>query len=161
MSLFSRSLTILATCLFCFILFPPDAWSAAEMQRSKGQTVYVSAYSHVFTGPRSNPYNLAISLIIRNTDPAGSMVITAIDYYDHSGRLIRRYAPSPVGLTPLASSYIHLEEKDTSGGFAPKFIVRWESPRPVTTPVIEAVMIGATSGQGISFVSQGQVIQER
>jgi len=89
------------------------------------------------------------------------MVITAIDYYDHSGRLIRRYAPSPVGLTPLASSYIHLEEKDTSGGFAPKFIVRWEAPRPITTPVIEAVMIGATSGQGISFVSQGQVIQER
>ena len=160
MTLFNRSRTTLAATIFCLLLLPALCWSA-EPKRSRGQTVYVPAYSHVFTGPRSNPYNLAITLALRNTAPRDSMVVTAIDYYDHSGRLIRRYAPSPLGLPPLASSYIHLEEKDTSGGFAPKFIVRWEAPRPISAPVIEAVMIGATSGQGISFISQGQVIQER
>jgi len=160
MNMNSRSLTIFLACLAGLAFSPFDCWSA-DIQHAQGQTVYVPAYSHVLTGPRSNPYNLAITLSIRNTDPATAMVITAIDYHDHNGRLIRRYAASPVGLAPLASSYVHLEEKDTSGGFAPKFIVRWESPRPVTHPVIEAVMIGATSGQGISFVSQGQVIQER
>jgi len=160
MTLFNRSRTTLAAALFCLSLLPALCWSA-EPQRSRGQTVYVPAYSHVFTGPRANPYNLAITLTLRNTDPRDGMVVTAIDYHDHNGRLIRRYAPSPLSLTPLASSYIHLEERDTSGGFAPKFIVRWESQRPISAPVIEAVMIGATSGQGISFVSQGQVIQER
>ena len=160
MTLFNRSRTTLAAALFCLSLLPALCWSA-EPQRSRGQTVYVPAYSHVFTGPRANPYNLAITLTLRNTDPRDGMVVTTIDYYDHSGRLIRRYAPSPLSLTPLASSYIHLEERDTSGGFAPKFIVRWESPRHISPPIIEAVMIGATSGQGISFVSQGQVIQER
>ena len=160
MTLFNRSLTTLAATLFYLSLLPALCWSA-EPQRSRGQTVYVPAYSHVFTGPRANPYNLAITLTLRNTDPRDGMVVTTIDYYDHSGRLIRRYAPSPLSLTPLASSYIHLEERDTSGGFAPKFIVRWESPRSISPPIIEAVMIGATSGQGISFVSQGQVIQER
>ena len=160
MSLPTRSLTLLfAACLFCM------TFSAAalgnELPRSKGQTVYVPAYSHVFTGPRANPYNLAITLAIRNTDPANGLVVSAIDYHDHNGRLIRRYLAAPLLLAPLASSYVHLEEKDTSGGFAPKFMVRWESPRPVITPVIEAIMIGATSGQGISFVSHGQVIQER
>ncbi len=160
MTLPSQLRTSLTTAIFCLTLLPPLCWSA-EPQRSKGQTVYVSAYSHVFTGPRANPYNLAITLAVRNTDPANSLTVTAIDYHDHNGRLIRRYASAPLGLAPLASSYVHLEEKDTSGGFAPKFIVRWEASRPVTQPVIEALMIGATSGQGISFVSQGQVVQER
>lgn len=160
MSFSNRLLTFFAVGIFCLTCVAVTGWSA-EPQRSRGQTVYVPAYSHVFTGPRANPYNLAITLTIRNTDPVAAMAVTAIDYHDHNGRLIRRYAPSPLSLAPLASSYIHLEEKDTSGGFAPKFIVRWESQRPISPPVIEAVMIGATSGQGISFVSLGQVIQER
>jgi len=160
MSFSNRLLTFFAVSIFCLTSMAAIGWSA-EPQRSRGQTIYVPAYSHVFTGPRANPYNLAITLTLRNTDPRDGMVVTAIDYHDHNGRLIRRYAPSPLGLAPLASSYVHLEEKDTSGGFAPKFIVRWESQRPISPPVIEAVMIGATSGQGISFVSQGQVIQER
>jgi len=160
MSFLNRLLSLVAAGIFCLTGMAAPGWSA-EPQRTRGQTVYVPAYSHVFTGPRANPYNLAISLTVRNTDPSAGMTVTAIDYHDHNGRLIRRYAPSPLSLAPLASSYVHLEEKDTSGGFAPKFIVRWEAPRPISAPLIEAVMIGATSGQGISFVSQGQVIQER
>jgi len=160
MTLFNRSRITVAATIFCLSLLSALC-QAADPQRTRGQTVYVPAYSHVFTGPRANPYNLAISLTVRNTDPSAGMTVTAIDYHDHNGRLIRRYAPSPLSLAPLASSYIHLEEKDTSGGFAPKFIVRWEAPRPISAPLIEAVMIGATSGQGISFVSRGQVIQER
>ncbi|MCE1226681.1 MAG: DUF3124 domain-containing protein [Geobacteraceae bacterium] len=160
MSFSNRLLTFFAVGIFCLTSMASIGWSA-EPQRSRGQTVYVPAYSHVFTGPRANPYNLAITLTVRNTDPRDGMVVTVIDYYDHNGRLIRRYTPSPLSLTPLASSYIHLEEKDTSGGFAPKFIVRWESQRPISPPIIESIMIGATSGQGISFVSQGQVIQDR
>ena len=160
MTLLNRSLTTLAAGIFCLSLLPALCWPAAP-QRSRGQTVYVPAYSHVFTGPRANPYNLAITLTVRNSDPTSSMTVIAIDYYDHNGRLTRHYAPSPLSLAPLASSYVHLEERDISGGFAPKFLVRWESQRPISVPIIEAVMIGATSGQGISFVSQGQVIQER
>jgi len=134
---------------------------ADEIKHSKGQTVYIPAYSHVFTGPRSSPYNLAITLVIRNTDQAGSIRLSAIDYLDTNGKKVRSFAPSPAVLGPLSSSFIHLEEKDTSGGFAPKFIVRWEASQKVTQPIIEAIMIGATSGQGISFTSQGRVIQER
>lgn len=134
---------------------------AADIPHSRGQLVYVPAYSHVFTGPRANPYNLAITLAVRNTDPDTSISIRAVDYHDTNGRLVRRYSPAAFSLAPLASHYVHLEEKDTSGGFAPKFLVRWDSAQPVTAPIIEAVMIGATSGQGISFTSPGLVIQER
>jgi hypothetical protein len=38
-------------------------------------------------------------------------------------------------------------------------MVTWKSETGVNPPIIEAIMIGAKSGQGISFVSRGQVIK--
>ena len=140
----------------------PDFCLAAssEVRLSKGQTVYVSAYSNVFAGPRKLPFQLATTLSIRNTDLSASFQITAIDYYDTGGKLVRRYLEKPQILGPLASSFVHIEEKDTSGGFGANFIVKWNSDRTMNSPIIECVMIGATGGQGISFVSPGQEIKE-
>lgn len=148
--------------LFLLLSFtvPNFCWSASsEIRLSKGQTVYVPAYSNVFTGPRKLLFQLATTLSIRNTDMSSSFQVTAIDYYDTNGKLIRRYLEKPYILGPLASSFVHIEEKDTSGGFGANFIVKWNSDRAINSPVIECVMIGATSGQGISFVSAGQEIK--
>ena len=145
-------LLILFTC--------PVVFANESSVRLRGQVVYVPAYSHVFTGPRSSPYNLAITLVIRNSDPVQRISITNVDYYDHNGKLVRSYPVPPQGIGPLGSTHIHLEEQDVSGGFAPKFIVRWTASRPTLKPVIEALMIGATSGQGISFVSPAKTLQQ-
>jgi hypothetical protein len=140
---------------------PTCGWTASsEFRLSKGQTVYVPAYSNVFTGPRRLPFPLATTLSIRNTDLSSSFQVTSIGYYDTNGKLVRRYLERPFTLGPLASSYVHIEEKDNSGGFGANFIVRWVADRVINAPIIECVMIGATSGQGISFVSPGQEIKE-
>lgn len=140
---------------------PTCGWSASsDIRLSKGQTVYVPAYSNVFSGPRKLPFQLAATLSIRNTDLSASIRVTSIDYYDTNGKLVRRYLEKPLVQGPLASTYIHIEEKDVSGGFGANFIVRWGADRVINTPIIECVMIGATSGQGISFVSPGQEIRE-
>jgi hypothetical protein len=140
---------------------PAASWSAStEIRLSKGQTVYVPAYSNVFVGPKNRPFQLATTLSIRNTDPAASFRVTAIDYYDTSGKLVRRYLGKPLVVGPLATTFIHVEEKDVSGGFGANFIVKWDADRVINAPVIECVMVGATSGQGISFVSPGQEIRE-
>lgn len=131
-----------------------------ELKLSKGQTVYVPAYSNVFSGPKRLPFQLATTLSVRNTDLSAPFRITAIDYYDTQGRLVRRYLDKPLTLGPLASTYVHIEEKDVTGGFGANFIVRWNADKPINTPIIECVMIGTTSGQGISFVSPGQEIRE-
>jgi len=147
--------------LFAFIISPATGWSeSGEIRLSKGQTVYVPVYSNVFSGPRSLPFHLATTLSVRNTDLAASLRITSIDYYDTNGKLVRRYLEKPVALAPLGTSYVHIEEKDVSGGFGANFIVRWNADRVINAPIIECVMIGATSGQGISFVSPGQEIRE-
>ncbi|GFO59117.1 hypothetical protein GMST_14420 [Geomonas silvestris] len=148
--LFAVSFTVTAT----------PAAAAPEYRLSKGQTVYVPVYSNVFSGPRKRPFQLAATLSVRNTDPAGSLKITAIDYYDTNGKLVRRYRTGALSLGPLASADFHIDEKDVAGGFGANFIVRWEADRAINAPIIECVMIGTASGQGISFVSPGQEIKE-
>ncbi|NTW99849.1 MAG: DUF3124 domain-containing protein [Geobacteraceae bacterium] len=143
------------------LMDPSPGWSqTSEIRLSKGQTVYVPVYSNVFAGPRKLPLQLAATLSIRNTDRSASFSVTAIDYYDTTGKLVRRNLERPVVVGPLATSYVHIEEKDTIGGFGANFIVRWQATTVINAPVIECVMIGATGGQGISFVSPGQEIRE-
>lgn len=143
-----------------FTVTATPAAAAPEYRLSKGQTVYVPVYSNVFSGPRKRPFQLAATLSVRNTDPAASLKITAIDYYDTNGKLVRRYRTGALALGPLASADFHIDEKDVAGGFGANFIVRWEADRAINTPIIECVMIGTASGQGISFVSPGQEIKE-
>jgi hypothetical protein len=144
-----------------FGLKPVPALSASsEIRLSKSQTVYVPVYSNVYTGPRRLPHQLAATLSVRNTDMNAAFKVTTIDYYDTNGKLVRRYLERPTVVGPLATMYVHIEEKDTSGGFGANFIVRWHSDTTINAPVIECVMIGATGGQGISFVSPGQEIRE-
>jgi hypothetical protein len=134
--------------------------TTGEIRLSKGQSVYVPAYSNVYSGPKKNPYQLATMLSIRNVDPAAGFKVTSIDYYDNDGRLIRRYLDTPLSIGPLGSYHIYLEEKDSRGGFGANFIVRWSTDKTINAPIIECVMIGATGGQGFSFVSPGQEIRE-
>jgi hypothetical protein len=53
-----------------------------------------------------------------------------------------------------------LPEADTGGGSGANFLVKWKSKTKVSPALIEGVMIGTRSGQGISFVSRGQVIKD-
>lgn len=146
--------------VLAIIISPLSARAASgAITLSKGQTVYVPVYSNVFSGPRSRPLQLAATLSIRNTDPSAPFTITSIEYYDTGGRLIRRYLERAFALAPLGTHYVHIKEKDVAGGFGANFIVKWQSDREINAPIIECVMIGATSGQGISFVSPGQEIR--
>lgn len=147
---------IAAVILFCSLA--NNAFS--EQLKKQSQTVYVSAYPHVFMGPRGTDFDLGITLLIRNTDFKSPITITSIDYYDTQGKLTKKYLSSPLGIAPMASKDIHISERDTSGGMGSNFIVRWKAEKEVNVPVIEAVMIGGKGGQGISFVSPGKEISE-
>ena len=152
-------------CLCALAGFQALAWAAADSTsaadpRSYGQSVYVPVYSHILYGNRAATFDLAATLSIRNTDPVHSISVTAADYHDSGGRLLKKHIEKPLLLKPLASTEVFVPESDTSGGFGASFIVRWKSESPVVPPVIECLMIGARSGQGISIVSPGRVISE-
>lgn len=136
------------------------AFASTEIKLSKGQTVYVPVYSNIFSSPKKIPYNLAVILSIRNTDTSKPIKILSADYYDTKGKLVRKYYQQPVTLAPLESTDVFVPEDDTTGGIGANFIVKWNAPHEVNAPIIESVMIGMRSGQGISFVSSGQEIRD-
>lgn len=133
---------------------------SSEVRLLKGQTVYVPAYSHIYHGDREQPFLLTVTLSIRNTDSDHPIIITAVDYYDSDGRLLKSYLDKEVKLQGMASIRYVVKESDKAGGSGANFIVRWRSEARVSEPVMETVMISASSQQGISFTSRGQAIKE-
>ncbi len=119
---------------------------------SKGQKVYVPAYSHIYTGNRQIPSFLTVTLSIRNTDMARAIEVVSVDYYDTKGTLLKNYLPSPVSLKPLESIRYVVDYDDKAGGAGANFIVEWRSEKTVNPPIMETIMIGSRS----SFTSRGQ-----
>jgi len=148
---------VLTTCLL-ILMFSSEVFAAADFKLSKGQLIYVPVYSNIFSAPKKIPFNLATLLSIRNTDMSSPITVYTADYYDTKGSLVRKYYQQPITLAPLESTSIYIPEDDTSGGVGANFIVRWSSAKEVNAPIVECLMIGMKSGQGISFVSPGQEI---
>jgi hypothetical protein len=153
--------------MICFCLLIALAWMltpvdlfAEEAPLSRGQTVYVPIYSHIYSGVKARPFDLAATLSIRNTNLKNSITLLAVKYYDSEGKLVEDYLIKPLQLNALVSTRYIITEADRAGGSGANFIVVWTSERNVNPPIIEAVMIGTHSGQGISFLSRGQVIRE-
>lgn len=125
------------------------------------QTVYVPVYSHVYHGDRERPFLLAATVAVRNVDRGTPITVVSAEYYDSNGQLLRRLMSEPRIIAPLASLRLIIPESDTSGGSGASCVVRWQAERPVSAPVVEAVMIGTRSSQGISFVTSGRVLEEK
>jgi len=132
-----------------------------KVKITAGQTIYVPVYSHMYYRDQRRILNLAATLSIRNTDLTQSMIITSARYYNTAGKLIKEYLPRPVQLIALASTDVVIDLRDTSGGSGANFIVEWVAEKKISDPVVEAIMIGTESSQGISFTSPGKVIKSR
>ncbi|RJP94385.1 MAG: DUF3124 domain-containing protein [Desulfobacteraceae bacterium] len=142
------------------VLSPADGKAETRMAHLKGQAVYVPIYSHIYSGNKNLPFYLTATLSIRNTDFHHPITITMVDYYDSSGKLLKKYIEKPVPLNAMASTRYIVQESDKTGGSGANFVVRWTSGVAVSAPLIESVMISTKSSQGVSFTSRGQVIQE-
>ena len=151
-------------CLFvCFLLIifisaPLPLRAEDKTRLSNGQSIYVPAYSHIYIGDRERSFQLTVTLSIRNIDPKHTIKVTKADYYETQGNLLKNFLDKPVNLNPLESIRYVIPEKEKVGGSGANFMVQWESDKSVNPPIVESVMIGASSGQGISFSSRGQVV---
>ncbi len=126
-----------------------------------GQTVYVPIYSQIYHyNSQAQVMNLSATLSVRNTDSTNPIIITAVTYYGTEGQLLRQDIDRPLALKPLASTSFFVATNDTSGGSGANFMVKWVAEKTVSEPVIEAVMINTSGGQGISFVSSGKVVEQ-
>jgi hypothetical protein len=149
---------LIKTIVLSACLLPICAHAKSDIELSSGESVYVSIYSNIYSGPKAVRYELAAMLSIRNTDPKYPITILKADYYDTSGNMIESYVKKPMKLKPLESTHIYLKEYDKRGGPGANFIVKWQAERKVNQPIIEGVMLGTR--HGVSFICPGKIITE-
>ncbi|QGY39957.1 DUF3124 domain-containing protein [Pseudodesulfovibrio cashew] len=155
-----RNTLIPVLAVLAAFLFVQSAQAGRELFLSSGQKVYVPVYSHVYQGPKNRPYNLSALLSIRNVDSEHSITVSYVHYYNDDGELVKSFFKEPVVIPPMGTKEVYIPERDTSGGSGANFTVKWEGGAKVSTPIIQAVMIGTASTQGISFVCDGVAIEE-
>lgn len=126
-----------------------------------GQTVYVPVYSQIPAGDRGYPFQLSVTLSVRNTDRSSPIVLTSVQYFGEDGQLVRDFVKKPLRIAPLAAAAYFIQERDASGGTAASFLVEWVADKIVSEPVIEAVMVGTAGNQGISFTAAGKTIARK
>lgn len=131
-----------------------------ELELVTGQTLYVPAYSQIFTENNLTTLDLAIMLSIRNTDFDEPIVIRSIEYYDTEGNLVKEFIETPVALSPMATTEVVIGRTDKRGGTGANFIVRWGASAAVHEPIVEAVMTNTANQQGVTFVSPARVLEQ-
>ncbi len=149
-----------AVLLGMLLMLAETALAGSVVEKSKGQTLYVPMYSHIYSGDRERPVYLASTLSIRNTDASRAIRLLKVDYFNSEGKLLRRYLEQPIELGPMASTRYIVGESDKAGGSGANFIVQWEAASPVSPPIAEGIMISTASQLGISFTSRAQVIPD-
>ncbi|MGE3541285.1 MAG: DUF3124 domain-containing protein [Candidatus Tectimicrobiota bacterium] len=138
-----------------------SAGTEVEAERALGQLLYVPAYSHIYYYNDKRPYLLSVTLSIRNTDMKQGLRLTSVRYFDSSGTLIKEHIEQPVRLGPLGSTEFFVDQRDTAGGAGAKFLVEWQAEKPILTPIVETVMIGASGTHGVSFVAPARVLSTK
>lgn len=146
--------------LVIFILLFFVGYTNAGEHFSKGESVYVSMYSNIYSGIKLHALELSGMLSIRNTDPKYSISIQKADYYDSKGKLLERYITQSLKLKPLESTHFLVKVYDKRGGPGANFIVKWQSDNKVNQPIIESIIISTRAPQGISFICPGKIISE-
>jgi hypothetical protein len=138
---------------------PARAEQEAPASAKVGALLYVPVYSHVLhqSGERVMPVTATVS--VRNTDLTNAIVVSRADYHGSDGALLGRYVESPIRLGPLASTQFVIAQADRRGGAGASFVVEWHAEAASFDPVVEAVMIGTSRQQGLSFVSQARVLR--
>ena len=135
----------------------------AEVNKStfeRTELVYVPIYSDIYYIDSKHTFSLTATLSIRNTSFKDSIYLFSIDYYNSTGEKVRRYNESALLLKPMESAEFVVENKDDAGGVGASFVVEWGAKPEAQRPYFQGVMIGTTGQQGISFTTEGVVIQK-
>ncbi len=140
-----------------------SAYHYSAVSRSafdKTEQVYIPIYSDIYYVDSHHTFSLTATLSIRNTSFKDSVYVFSIDYYNSNGQKVRRYNDSTLLVKPMESVEFVVENRDDTGGVGANFVVEWGAKTGAQKPFFQGVMIGTSGQQGISFTSEGIVIQQ-
>ena len=131
----------------------------ATLPTAAGQSIYLPITTRV-AADDGRPIRLVVNVAVRNADETRPILVTLLRHRDADGKTVRDYLRAPVRLAPKATLDVVLKDPEGPGP-ATSVRVEWVADRPVTPPIVGAVMIGTVGSQGISFTEHGQVIEDR
>jgi hypothetical protein len=146
------------------LFFAGHAAAQAEIALSKGQTIYLPVYSHVYQGSYdrkgvADKLLLSAMVSVRNRDPKRAIRITSARYYDTDGRLVREFISQPKTVVPFGTLELFIERHDDSGGSGANFAVAWDAASAVNPPAVEAVHAALEGGRSVMFSTTGTPIR--
>jgi len=122
------------------------------------ETIYVPVFSDIYHLDGTKRFLLTTTVSIRNISRKESAYVINAVYNDSYGKQLRTFATTPILLKPLESIEFVIEDKEDKGGAGASFIVEWGGSKYANQMLIQAIMIGTTGQQGISFTSHGEII---
>jgi lysine/ornithine N-monooxygenase len=122
------------------------------------EIVYVPVYSDIYHLDGTKRFMLTATVSVRNISLKDSAYVLNAVYNDSFGKLLRSFAAKTILLRPLESIEFVIEDAEDKGGAGASFILEWGVVKYANQMLIQAVMIGTTGQQGISFTSKGEVI---
>lgn len=142
------------------------AFAADGPALSKGATLYLPIYSHVYSGDLGKdgkpPQTLVSTHVsVRNTDPQAPIQLASARYYDTQGKLVRSYLTAPVTIPALGTYELFVPRADTAGGSGANFLIAWTAETAVNTPIVEALHADIREARTLMFVTTGQPIKLR
>lgn len=124
-------------------------------------TTYLPVYSDIFHMSGERRFLLTVTASIRNTNAGDTLYVLSADYYGSNGKVLRRYLDAPAYILPYSSDEFVVEHQEDEGGAGAFFLIRWALPEDAFAPVIQAAMIGTASQQGISFLTDGILLDPK
>lgn len=137
---------------------PANADFPAIPEPSRGALIYVPIYSSIFYKDSQRTIELSATLSIHNVDPVHPLTLTRIDYHDTNGKLVRHHLEQPLVLPALSTKNYVIDQADRTGGTGANFLVAWKSDVALTAPIVEALMISASS-QSFAFTATGKIVR--
>ncbi|MEJ5315640.1 MAG: DUF3124 domain-containing protein [Tenuifilum sp.] len=130
------------------------------VKKVRAQTLYLPVYSSIPFAEGKSFYGLSAFMAVHNTDFNNPIYIISVYYLDTNGNLIKDFLQSRVDtVMPMQSVNYFVPESDRSGVGA-NFILEWMADSAVNEPLVETIMVSLTSGQGVSFLSEGKILNE-
>lgn len=124
------------------------------------ENYYVPAYSNLYYRDGDNKSFFTVLLSLRNISYSDTIYFTKADYFDSDGNLLRHYIDSILMLRPMESVEYLVEQAESEGGSGANFVVSIAIQEDcMNKPLIETVMIGATSHHGFAFRSESVLIK--
>jgi hypothetical protein len=149
--------------IFLFALSSSYSSEIAAAELSTGSTLFVPVYRGFYQiyGTSRDSYALTSTFYLFNIDPKQAIEILSIDFYDSSGKLLKKLIEQPLLVKPRHSTEITMQPRTQPEEDCASYLtIRWKSTQPANTPIAEVLMVGQVMNRGISFATRGYEVKE-